>query len=76
MRATKLRHAPTEGARCSGPPEYTAGGPTPAGDLSMPSDSVTANCKVNLSVSKNGDDDHDDGQGAATGLGPDKDPGG
>ena len=44
--------------------------------LSMPTESVTANCKVNLSVSKNGDDDHDDLQGAATGMGPDTDLGG
>jgi hypothetical protein len=39
--------------------------------LSMLRDSDSANCSVNLSVSTNGDDDHDDTEGATTGMGPD-----
>lgn len=42
--------------------------------ISMPSDSVSANCQVNLSVSTNGDDDHDDGTRAATGPSVDQGP--
>ena len=42
--------------------------------VSMLRESVNPNCSVNLSVSGNGDVDHDDLEGATTGMGPDARP--
>ena len=72
---------PTGGPRTHGPVHGTrarfvilsaeAGVTLPA--VSMPSESVRANCQVNPSVSRDGDD-HDDGERAAPSDGPDQDP--
>ena len=68
-RHSELRHGHARRSRDAARRSLSGVPRRPGQGVSMPSDSVSPDCRVNLSVSDHGDD-HDDGTRATAGAGP------